>query len=173
VVALMRPERMTEPQQIQVLELVTKLGALIRDQRTEIAQLRTDQQHLIEKVDGALGDFGRRITLAEARGAVNAAMGVETRPTSAVTPAGGPAQSAKPVVLPTATTTPIDMAGHRYHVQAASPGLAMLSELDPSGGEARQLPVSPGDDVPGWGKVVSISQHGTAWVVKTDHGLIQ
>jgi hypothetical protein len=27
--------------------------------------------------------------------------------------------------------------------------------------------------VPGWGKVVSISQRGTTWTVKTDHGLIQ
>jgi hypothetical protein len=61
----------------------------------------------------------------------------------------------------------------RYHVQAASPGLAMLSELDQSGGEIRQIPVSPGDDVPGWGKVISISQRGAAWLVKTGHGVIQ
>ena len=44
------------------------------------------------------------------------------------------------------------MTPHRYHVQAASPGLAMLSELDASGGEEQQLPVSPGDDVPGLGQ---------------------
>lgn len=66
-----------------------------------------------------------------------------------------------------------DTGTHRYHVQAASPGLAMLSELDASGGEERQLPVSPGDTVPGWGKVISIAQRGTSWFVKTDHGLIQ
>jgi acyl dehydratase len=49
----------------------------------------------------------------------------------------------------------------------------MLSTLDSAGGEDQQLPVTPGDTVPGWGKVVSISQRGTTWVVKTDHGLIQ
>jgi hypothetical protein len=49
----------------------------------------------------------------------------------------------------------------------------MLSALDASGGEEQQLPVAPGDNVPGWGKVVSISQRGATWVVKTDHGLIQ
>ena len=176
VIAALRPAPMTEPQQVQVLELVTQLGTLVRDQRTEIAQLRLDQKNVGERVDSALSDFSRRISLAEARGAVNAAMGVEPRPGSA---AGGAVVSPAPVLTPVAARSgapagaPASAAPHRYHVQAASPGLAMLSELDPSGGEERQLPVSPGDELPGWGKVVSISQRGTTWTVKTDHGLIQ
>jgi len=175
-IAALRPAPMTEPQQVQVLELVTQLGTLVRDQRTEIAQLRLDQKNVGERVDSALSDFSRRISLAEARGAVNAAMGVEPRPAQAP---GGTAGSSAQVLTPVAARSvapaaaPAATPPHRYHVQAASPGLAMLSELDPSGGEERQLPVSPGDDVPGWGKMVSIYQRGTTWTVKTDHGLIQ
>ena len=67
----------------------------------------------------------------------------------------------------------IDTTPHRYHVQAASPGLAMLSELDPSGGEEAQVPVAPGDNLPGYGNVISIAQRGSSWVVGTQHGLIQ
>ena len=49
----------------------------------------------------------------------------------------------------------------------------MLSELDASGGEEAQLPVAPGDSLPGYGRVISISQRGSAWVVKAQNGLIQ
>ena len=160
-VAAVRAAPMTDVQQVQVLDLVTQLGTLVRDQRAQIAQLRQDQQNLSERVDGSLNDFTRRISLSEARRALGAA----SAPTS--TPAGAR------MIVPVVATIPADIGPHRYHVQAASPGLAMLSELDRSGGEERQLPISPGDNVPGWGKVVSISQRGTSWVVKTDHGLIQ
>jgi hypothetical protein len=175
VVAL-RPAPMTEPEQVQVLELVTQLGILVRDQRAEIAQLRQDQKNLSQRVDGSLTDVSRRLSLAEARGAVSAAMDLQTAQpqTNAATPTAvvalGPpanAKAAPPTATPGNATTP------RYHVQAASPGLAMLSALDASGGQEQQLPVSPGDSVPGWGKVISISQRGATWIVKTDHGLIQ
>ncbi len=164
---------MTDAQQIQVLDLVTQLGTLVRDQRAQITQLRQDQQNLVERVDSSLNDFTRRISLSEARGALGAAAG-EPRPIQA---AGAAPVIATPVAarvaVPIPVSAPVDTGPHRYHVQAASPGLAMLSELDTSGGEQRQLPISPGDTVPGWGKVVSIAQRGTSWVVKTDRGLIQ
>jgi hypothetical protein len=172
-VAELRPAPMTDPQQVQVLQLVTELGTLVRDQRAEIAQLRQDQQNLDRRVDGSLTDFGRRLSLAEARGAVSAAVGVRTVPSQAApAPVSAVAtraavKTALPIAAPTKPTPA------RYHVQAASPGLAMLSTLDASGGEAQQLPVSPGDSVPGWGNVISISQRGDTWVVKTDHGLIR
>jgi len=61
----------------------------------------------------------------------------------------------------------------RYRVQAASPGLAMLAEVDRGGGEGAQFEVLVGDKIPGYGKVTSIGQRGTAWVVATEHGDIQ
>ena len=174
-IALLRPAPMTDQQQLQVLQLVTKLGTLVRDQRSEIAQLRQDQQSLGQRVDGSLTDFGRRLSLAEARGAVSAAMGVQTAPVqpAVATPPQVNAVATPPVIKASLSSATGTMTPPRYHVQAASPGLAMLSALDASGGEAQQLPVAPGDSVPGWGKVASISQRGTEWVVKTDHGLIQ
>lgn len=160
-IAALRAAPMTEPQQVQVLELLTQLGTVVHDQRAEIAQLRLDQQHVGQRVDGSLTDFNRRVALAEARGAVSAAMANPVGGSGAATP------------LTAAAAAASDTAPHRYHVQAASPGLAMLSELDAAGGEQRQLPVSLGDPVPGLGKVVSIYQRGANWTVKTDHGLIQ
>jgi hypothetical protein len=183
VIAALRPAPMTDTQQLQVLDLVTQLGTLVRDQRLEIAELKSNQQSLTQRVDSSLTDFGRRISLAEAHGAVNAAMGFNVHPSDLPNaPAsnqngnGNVVQVAAraPAIAPSAApNVSADTRTHRYHVQAASPGLAMLSELDASGGEERQIPVSPGDSVPGWGKVISIAQRGTSWFVKTDHGLIQ
>ena len=59
-----------------------------------------------------------------------------------------------------------------YRIQAASPGLAMLSAID-GGPDDRPLEVAPGTDLPGYGKVLSIEQHGQAWVVKADRGSIE
>jgi hypothetical protein len=61
----------------------------------------------------------------------------------------------------------------QYHVQAASPGLAMLTTVDRSGGDGSQIEVQVGDTLPGYGHVLSVMQQGTSWVVKTDSGLIQ
>jgi hypothetical protein len=99
-IALLRPAPMTDQQQLQVLQLVTELGTLVRDQRSEIAQLRQDQQILGQRVDGSLTDFGRRLSLAEARGAVSAAMGVQPAPVQPAnaTPPQVNAVAAPPVI---------------------------------------------------------------------------
>ena len=163
--------QMTDAQQIQVLELVTKLGTLVRNQDIKIAELQSSVSGLQGRVGTSLTDFGRRLTLAEAAGAVNGAAATATsfpspvKATEAVVPS-----ASRVVVHPVAAT---DTTPHRYHVQAASPGLAMLSELDPSGGEEAQVPVAPGDNLPGYGNVISIAQRGSSWVVRTQHGLIQ
>lgn len=172
-IAALRPASMTNAQQVQVLDLVTELGTLVRVQRAQIIQLRQDQQNLVERVNGSLSDFARRISLSEARGALGAAAGEPRLTQAAVAAPLSATPAVARVIVPVVAAGPADTGPHRYHVQAASPGLAMLSELDTSGGEQRQLPISPGDTVPGWGKVVSISQRGTSWVVKTDRGLIQ
>jgi hypothetical protein len=60
---------------------------------------------------------------------------------------------------------------HNYRIQAASPGLAMLSAID-GGADTRPVEIAIGTDLPGYGKVRSIEQHGQAWIVKTDRGEI-
>ena len=48
----------------------------------------------------------------------------------------------------------------------------MLSAID-GGADDRPVEVVPGTDLPGYGKVRSIEQHGQAWVVKADRGEIE
>jgi len=91
-------------------------------------------------------------------------------PPPAVPPAPAPTA---PVVLTRAETAlPVGPA-RRYRVQAASPGLAMLAEIDRGGGDGAQLQVTVGDSIPGYGKIKSIAQRGTSWVVTTANGAIQ
>ena len=61
----------------------------------------------------------------------------------------------------------------RYRVQAASPGLAMLAEVERGGGDGAQIQITVGDTLPGWGKVKAVAQRGTSWVVSTEHGVIE
>jgi hypothetical protein len=49
----------------------------------------------------------------------------------------------------------------------------LLTEVARGGGDGAQIQVTVGDTVPGWGKVKSVSQAGTSWVVATEHGVIQ
>jgi hypothetical protein len=158
---------MSAADQVQVLDLVTQLGALIRDQRSEITALRADQERIAGMVTDKLGDYDRRLALAEAKGAMSAAMGwaAGAAPApAAITPARNPAPLAAP---------PESAAPKRYRVQAASPNLAMLAPIDRSGDEGAALQIAIGDEVPGYGKVIRIAQRGTAWVVETEHGKIQ
>jgi hypothetical protein len=55
----------------------------------------------------------------------------------------------------------------RYTVQAGAPDLAYLTD-----DQNNALRVEPGTELEGWGKVVSVTQSGTGWVVHTEHGTI-
>jgi len=183
VAIALQPGPMTRSVQIDVLHLVTRLGTSVRDLRTENAALRADVKASSDKVDNAVADFERRLALAEGRGAVNAAMGdvdaSSDAPASLASPSVSSSHPARlsrgPASQPVSLQTQAAAAGvpARYKVQAASPSLAMLSELDRSGGEGSQLQVKVGDQVPGYGRVGAIQQQGMAWVVKTDRGTIQ
>ena len=179
--AELRAAPMTPAQQIEVLNLVAKLGVVVRDMRAENAGLKSRVESTADRFDAAVTDFDRRLALAEAKGAVNAAMGAAPAPTA---PAADPAVSnpARPahagisggsgvqIIPPSNSAAPSGSAAPRYRVSAASPGLAMLSLLDRSGGEGSQLQVAVGDQVPGYGRVTAIQQRGSAWIVQTDKG---
>jgi hypothetical protein len=184
---------MAPAQQIQVLEMVTQLATLIRDQRTEIANLQADVRTSQKATAAKLGDMERRLALVEAGSALAAASNAPASPAVAA-PAASPSPSATTVALtsakaalaaasapaaaqqgtaasPAAQTS--SGAPEQFRVQAASPGLAMLAEVDHSGGDGAQQEVQVGDVLPGYGRVLSVSQQGTSWVVKTEHGTIQ
>jgi hypothetical protein len=182
---------MAPPQQIRVLEMVTQLATLIRDQRTQIANLQADVQTSQKATAAKLGDFKRRLALVEAGSALAAASGTPAGAAAAALVASS-APAAATVALTSAKAAlaaasalqapeqsapapaqPSSGAPEQYRVQAASPGLAMLAEVDRSGGDRAQQAVQIGDTLPGYGRVLSVSQHGTTWVVKTEHGSIQ
>jgi hypothetical protein len=189
----LEPAPLAAPQQIQVLELVTQLATLIRDQRTEIANLQVDLRTSQKATAAKLVDFERRLALVEAGSALTAASNTAA-PGTAATAATSPAPTATTVALtsakaalaaasapqtaaqsaPAPTTIQAKAAApEQYRVQAASPGLAMLAAVDRSGGDGAQQAVQPGDILPGYGRVLSVAQQGTAWVVRTEHGTIQ
>jgi hypothetical protein len=190
----LRSAPLTPADQVQVLELVTQMAAMVRDLRAQHAQLRADFGKTAADNAARLADFERRLALAEARHALSAAQ-IAGEPLSTAPPASAPATEGAPaavgsgagqagsatavtvpvVVTPAAMALPGSDKGppKRYRVQAASPGLALLAEVDRGGGDGAQLEVLVGDTVPGYGKITSIGQRGTAWVVTTEHGTIQ
>jgi len=166
----LRAAPMTPPEQVQVLGLVTEMAAIVHDLREQEAQLRGDLQKTTADATTRLADFERRIALAEARSAVGAARDAGATPSSSA-PVATPA---RPVVLTRAEAAlPDTGAAKRYRVQAASPGLALLAEVDRGGGDGAQMQVTVGESIPGYGTVKSIGQKGTGWVVTTERGVIQ
>ena len=168
----LRASPMTDEQQVQVLELVTQMAAMVRDLKQQTASLRADFAETQADERARLDDFERRITLAEARAAISAATAVPSQPAPAVSAAS----ASRPVsVVRSSAALPMDVPAEakRYRVQAASPGLAMLTEVGRGGGDGAQLEVMVGDSIPGWGKVKSVEQRGTTWMVTTEHGVIE
>ncbi|MCR0984118.1 hypothetical protein [Roseomonas populi] len=175
IAANLRPAPMTTQQQVEVLGLVTEMAVIMRNREERDRQLQADLAATKERLEAATADFGRRLSLAEARGAMNAAMGAAAPPAPAPVQATAP-QAATPVaVRAPASAAPATNDGvrRRYRVQAASPGLAMLSEVDRTGETGSQLQVAVGDDVPGYGKITAIAQQGSSWVVRAERGNIQ
>jgi len=167
---------MAAPDQVEVLGLVTEMASVVKRLREQNAELRADFGKLFADTAARLADHDRRLALAEARSAVTAANTVGIP--APVEPVADPAPiAARPVSITRAmavvSAVPGSSVAKSYRVQAASPGLALLAEVERGGGEGAQMQVVVGDTIPGYGRVKSIAQKGTVWVVTTEHGLIQ
>lgn len=179
VAANLRPAPMSTPQQVDVLGLVTQMAVIMRNREERDRQMQADLAAMRDRLEASTADFGRRLALAEARGAMNAAMGAAAAPppvpANVSPPPAPPAPTATPVAARTQAPAqaPNDGVRRRYRVQAASPGLAMLSEVDRTGDSGAQLQVAVGDEVPGYGKITAIAQQGSNWVVRAERGAIQ
>jgi hypothetical protein len=169
-------------QETELYSMITELSTLVRRTREEIGTLRDDQRKSAKVVEAKLTDFERRLNLGEAQRALDGAKAATTTSQEPPAAATGSAPSAKPasgaakgVVTASLSTqgepSPASPAA-RYRVQAASPGLAMLSEIDRSGEDVLPLQVAVGANVPGYGRVIKISQRGSEWVVQTEKGPI-
>jgi hypothetical protein len=161
--------------------MITELSTLVRRTREEIAALQESDKRMARALEAKMSDFERRLNLGEAQRSLDAAKATPTSPSEqanppAAPPTARPASGTKGVVpasLSTQSGADVFAPPARYRVQAASPGLAMLSELDRSGEEVAPLQIAVGAHVPGYGRVTKISQRGTEWVVQTEKGPIR
>jgi hypothetical protein len=157
-----KAETQTSDQISRLAAIVTRLTGQVKDLED---QVRTESAGAQEK----LADLTRRVSLSESKSAVAAAerANVSQAAEASATSAGveGQAQGVR-------TRVGGENQKRSYRIQAASPGLAMLSAID-GGPDDRPLEVAIGTDLPGYGKVRSIEQHGQAWVVKADRGSIE
>lgn len=137
----------------------------MHDAHDENAQLRAQVAALADTLQTSSKAFEQRLSPALARNP--AAVSEPGKPE-----AEAPAPPAPPPAAD-ATTSGFVRTVRDYHVQAASLGIAVLGDADPVPGQAGRHLVAVGDQVPGVGRVISITQRGTSWVVQTDHGAIQ
>jgi hypothetical protein len=167
-----KPKDLTE-----MANMVTLLSTMVRNLEIQQTQLQAFVKGSAGDTAVRLDDFGQRLAFSEARNAIAAAQDVGG-PTPADDSTRPP--SRPPVVLtraaaalPTIVAAQGGPGAKRYHVQAASPGLALLAEVERGGGEGAQIQVVVGDTIPGYGRVKDISQRGTTWSVTTENGAIQ
>jgi len=180
------PKQISPAQETELYSMITEIATLVHQTRMELAGVLNQQKKSAGAVEARLMDFERRLNLGEASRALKDAQSVSITteaPASAPipNPAAPDAKPGKPPIkgLVTASVRPGEEvnapvpAPPRYRVQAASPGLAMLADMDRSGEESKPIQVSVGGQLPGFGRVIKISQHGTSWVVQTEKGAIQ
>ncbi|WP_024882013.1 hypothetical protein [Methylosinus sp. LW3] len=160
--------------------MITELSTLLRRTREEIATLQDSDKRMARAIEAKLNDFERRLNLGEAQRSLDAAKATPTSPPEQASPPVAPPptrpaamKGVVPASLSTKNEPDSPTPPARYRVQAASPGLAMLSELDRSGDEIAPLQIGIGAHVPGYGRVTKISQRGTEWVVQTEKGPIR
>ena len=169
-------------QQTNLYQLVTQLGSLERNDEIRQAVLAGQVQQLMLLVSGKLADYDRRLSMLEAQTAVSGAVSAASNPTvSTAIAAAAPPPSSTPQgssttspsepssAAPAALPSSAPAAPVQYQVQAASPGLAMLSAQ----GGGQPIEVQTGDTIPGYGKVLGVIQQGASWVVQTQSGDIQ
>ncbi len=177
---------MSAAQQTSLYQLVTRLAVVERDDREQQAVLTAEVQQLNQVVTVDLADYDRRLSILEAQTAVSGAMqagsvapvaaAIAAAPVvaapapAAASPAAAQSAAALPVpAIPLVAQPNIPTVPAQYQVQAASPGLAMLSVVGGGG----SIEVQTGDVIPGYGKVLGVVQQGNSWVVKTASGNIQ
>lgn len=160
--------------QSRVADLEQRLATAahsLDDEHDENAQLRAQVAMLADTQQSGSKAIEQRLSLP-ARNPADAAS--EPGEPQAETPAPSASTSAgDDAVAADAATTGFARAARRYHVQAASFGMAVLSNADAAPGQAGGHLVTVGDQVPGVGRVTRIIPRGTSWVVQTDHGEIQ
>ena len=162
-----------EKAETHTLEKIAELGALVTRLTGQVKDLQDKVQTLSTGADEKFADLTRRVALGEANRAVASAENAGAAGSAAQAQAQekGSADGSEARERTRMKVAAADVK-RNYRIQAASPGLAMLAAVDGSPDD-RPVEVAIGTELPGYGKVVSIEQHGEAWVVKADRGSIE
>jgi hypothetical protein len=149
--------------EVQTDALVAVLGKLVGQLRSENMQMQNEINMFEHHVDGQLTSFDQRLTYDQAHDtlALAGAAHPQYTPPDAAAP-GAPSQIFPARARPVAPVNPAS-----YHIHAASAGLADIYR------NGVPYEVSVGSEVPGVGRVISIYQDGSSWIVRTDHGIIR
>jgi hypothetical protein len=153
------------------LEKIAELGALVTRLTGQVKDLQDRVQTLSTGADEKFADLTRRVALGEANRAVASAENAGSRGLAAQAQEKGATDGSEAQERTRMKVAAADEK-HNYRIQAASPGLAMLTAVDGSPDD-RPVEVAIGTELPGYGKVLSIEQHGQSWVVKADRGSIE
>jgi hypothetical protein len=148
--------------EVKTMSLVSALARLVAELRSQNAAMQTEIFTLRHHVDQEMLAFNQRLTFDQAHDAL-ALAGASDPAAQAKTPLPVHSSQIFPVTAP--HVAPVSPAS--YAIQAASPGLAMLIR------NGVTYEVSVGSVVPGVGRVISIVQYGSGWIVRTDHGVIR
>ena len=160
-----------EKAETHTLEKIAELGALVTRLTGQVKDLQDKVQTQSTGAEEKFADLTRRVALGEANRAVASAEYAGSASPAAGTQENGSAESHETEEQTRMKVAAADVK-RTYRIQAASPGLAMLAAVDGSPDD-RPVEVAIGTELPGYGKVVSIEQHGEAWVVKADRGSIE
>lgn len=152
--------------EVQTNSLVAALGRLIAELRSQNLALEEQITALRQHVDTRMTAFNQRLTFDQAHDALALAGAAHPAPISTSRIDAAPAlQSAQVFPVTRKPMAPVSPAA--YRIQAASPGLALIVR------DGTTYEVSVGNVVPGVGRVISIVEDGSSWIVRTDHGVIR
>jgi hypothetical protein len=160
-----------EKAETHTLEKIAELGALVTRLTGQVKDLQDKVQTLSTGADEKFADLTRRVALGEANRVVASAENAGSGGFAGQAQEKGSADGSEVQERTRLKVAAADVK-HNYRIQAASPGLAMLTAVDGSPDD-RPVEVAIGTELPGYGKVRSIEQHGEAWVVKADRGSIE
>lgn len=164
------PPGFTARQLTSTLALVNQMALLVHDMHDENIKSRAQMATLTGTVQAKASDFEQRLRLAEARSSVAAAIETGKEPAAAPDPVNVVGVGE---VRPSARAPAGPHSMRDYRIRRASYDYAQLIDLTAPPDQAVPREVVVGDRVPGVGRVTAITVRGGAWVVQTDHGVIQ
>lgn len=149
--------------------MMTSVSALLSESLKAQIALRREVGQLQADLRSAQADANSRIAFLEARVSMAAtqsvAAGAGASPVAATSAAGPQRPAAAPAQRSANAAT-------TYRITGAANNLAYLVAVNPAPGQPPAVEAKPGSDVPGYGKVVSITQKGMAWEILTERGTI-